>query len=102
MGCLKPSLAVVCWISFSSHVLDELGHPPNGGVAVQAVQARGQVLRDRQGQVGGPRVETVHYRQLHNLDVLIVGLSWMDRRGEELSLFDRAGEVGQELFHAAH
>lgn len=62
-------------------VLDELGHPPDGGVAVQTMQAWGQVLRDRQGQVGGPRVETVHDRQLHNLDVLIMGLSWIVQRG---------------------
>lgn len=62
-------------------VLDKLGHPPDGGVAVQTMQARRQVLGDRQGQVGGPWVETVHYGQLHNLDVLIMGLSWMIQRG---------------------
>lgn len=62
-------------------VLDKLGHPPDGGVAVQTMQARRQVLGDRQGQVGGPGVETVHYGQLHNLDVLIMGLSWMIQRG---------------------
>ena len=63
-------------------VLDKLGHPPDGGVAMQTVQARGEVLGDRQRQVGGPRMETVHYRQLHNLDVLIVGLSWRVQREE--------------------
>ena len=62
-------------------VLDKLGHPPDGGVAMQTVQAWGQVLRDSQGQVWGPRVEAVHYRQLHNLDVLIMGLSCMGQRG---------------------
>lgn len=63
-------------------VLDELGHPPDGGVTVQTLKAWGQVLWDCQGQVGGPRVEAVHYRQLHNLDVLIMGLSWMSQRRE--------------------
>lgn len=66
---------------WAHQVLDELGHPPDGGVAVQTVEARGKVLRDRQGQVGGPWVQTVHYRQLHNLDVLIMGLSWKVQRG---------------------
>lgn len=59
----------------ANQVLDELGHPPDGGVAVQTVQTRGQVLGDRQRQVGGPGVEAVHYGQLHHLDVLVVGLS---------------------------
>lgn len=59
-------------------VLDELGDPPDGRVAVQAVQARGQVLGDGQRQVGGPGVEAVHDGQLHHLDVLVVGLAWTD------------------------
>ena len=56
-------------------VLDKLGHPPDGGVAVQPLQAGGQVLGNRQGQVRGPGVEAVHDGQLHYLDVLIVGLA---------------------------
>lgn len=32
---------------WSHQVLDELGHPPDGGVAVQTVQTWSQVLRDR-------------------------------------------------------
>lgn len=44
---------------------------------MKTMQAWGQVLRDGQGEVGWPRVQTVHNRQLHNLDVLIVGLSWV-------------------------
>lgn len=56
-------------------VLHKLGHPPDGGVAMQTLQAWRQVFRDRQGQVGGPRVETVDDRQLHNLDVFIMSLS---------------------------
>lgn len=62
---------------WAHQVLDELGHPPDGGVAVETMQAWGQVLRDGQGEVGWPRVQTVHNRQLHNLDVLIMGLSWV-------------------------
>lgn len=62
---------------WAHQVLDKLGHPPDGGVAVKTMQARAQVLRDGQGEVGWPRVQTVHNRQLHNLDVLIVGLSWV-------------------------
>lgn len=65
----------------SHQILDKLGHPPDRGVAVQTMQSRSQVLGDRQGQVGGPRVETVHYGQLHNLDILIMSLSWMVQRG---------------------
>lgn len=66
-------------------VLDELGHPPDRRVTVQAVQAWGQVLGDGQRQVRGARVEAVHYRQLHHLDVLIVGLSW-NRKKEHSGL----------------
>lgn len=61
---------------WSDQVLDELRHPPDGGVAMQTVQTRSQVLGDGQRQVGGTRVEAVHYGQLHNLDVFIVSLSW--------------------------
>lgn len=66
---LQPSLR-------SDQVLDELRHPPDGGVAVQTLQTWSQVLRDGQRQVGGTWVQAVHYGQLYNLDVLIVSLSW--------------------------
>lgn len=69
---LKPRLR-------THQVLDKLGHPPYGRVAVQTLQAWGQVLGDRKGQVWRARVETVHYGQLHNLDVLIMGLTYMDQ-----------------------
>lgn len=65
----------------SHQVLDELRHPPDGGVAVQALQTWGQIFRDGQRQVGGPRVQAVHDGQLDHLDILIVSLSW--RVGEE-------------------
>lgn len=71
---LQPSLR-------SHQVLDKLRHPPDGGVAVETLQTRSQVLRDGQRQVGGSRVQAVHYGQLHNLDVLIVSLSWGVPRG---------------------
>lgn len=85
---------------WSHQILDKLGHPPNGGVAMQTMQTRGQVLRDRQGQVGGPRMETVHYRQLHNLDILIMSLSWKVQRGacwvEDIQyLFNMFGSTAQ-------
>lgn len=67
---LQPSLR-------SDQVLDELRHPPDGGVTMQTLQAWSQVLRDGQRQVGGAWVQAVHYGQLDNLDVLIVSLSWM-------------------------
>lgn len=67
-------------------VLDELGDPPDGWVAMQAVQARGQVLRDGQRQVGGPGVEAVHDGQLNHLDVLVVGLTWVDDTEREAGL----------------
>lgn len=69
---LKPRLR-------THQVLDKLGHPPYRRVAVQTLQAWGQVLGDRKGQVWRARVETVHYGQLHNLDVLIMGLTCMDQ-----------------------
>lgn len=71
---LKPRLR-------THQVLDELGHPPYRRVAMQTLQAWRQVLGDRQGQVWRARVETVYYRQLHNLDVLIVSLTYTDPKG---------------------
>lgn len=61
-------------------VLDELGHPPDRGVTMQAVQAWRQVLGDGQWQVRRPWVEAVHNGQLHYLDILVVGLTWTDDR----------------------
>lgn len=60
----------------SDQVLDELRHPPDGGVAVETLQTWSQVLRDGQRQVGGAWVQAVHDGQLYNLDLLIVSLSW--------------------------
>lgn len=71
---LQPSLR-------SDQVLDELRHPPDGGVAMETLQTWRQVLRNGQRQVGGSWVQAVHYGQLYNLDVLVVSLSW--RVGEE-------------------
>lgn len=59
----------------ADQVLDELRHPPDGRVAVETLQTRGQVFGDGQRQVLGPRVQTVHYGQLHNLDVFVIGFS---------------------------
>lgn len=70
---LQPSLG-------PDQVLDELRHPPDGGVAVQTLQTWSQVLRDGQRQVGGARVQAVHYGQLYDLDVLIVSLPWTVRK----------------------
>lgn len=70
----------------SDQVLDELRHPPDGGVAVETLQTRSQIFRDGQGQVGGAWVQAVHDGQLYNLDILIVSLSWRVRKehvGEE-------------------
>lgn len=61
-------------------VLDELGHPPDRGVTMQALQAWRQVFRDGQWQVRRPGVKAVHDGQLHNLDVLVMGLTWKDER----------------------
>ena len=73
---LRGLLDLLLQLALRAHqVLDELRHPPDGGVSVQAVQALGQVLRDGQGQVGGPRVEAVHNGQLHHLHILVVGLT---------------------------
>lgn len=60
----------------SDQVLDELRHPPDGGVAVQTLQTWRQILGDGQRQVGGAWVQAVHDGQLDNLDILIVSLSW--------------------------
>lgn len=64
----------------SDQVLDELRHPPDGGVAVQTLQTWSQIFRDGQRQVGGAWVQAVHDGQLYNLDILIVSLSWRVRK----------------------
>ena len=59
----------------ADQVLDELRHPPDGGVAVETVEAVGEVLGDGQGQVRGPRVQAVHDGQLHYLHVTVISLA---------------------------
>ena len=68
---LHKRIQVVLQVLLRPHeVADELGREPDARVAMEPRQPVGQVGRDRQGEVGGPRTHHVDDGEGENLGVL--------------------------------